>query len=358
MNYRIFLLCLIFFACNAPKDKPATTPGGETPENSFGEPNGLSLLESNKELQTIAFGSCNRQDANQPMWEVISTNEPDLWIWLGDNIYGDTGNMGLMKSKYEQQFTKPQYQDFLKQTPLVGIWDDHDYGVNDGDKNFGPKRESKALMLDFLGVPDDAPVRSYEGAYQSYVLGPAGKQVKILLLDCRYFRDELEKDPTQNNRYVPNPDGDILGEAQWVWLEDELRNSEAAVHLIASGVQILPEEHRFEKWANFPTSRQRLFDLLAEIKPANPILLSGDRHLAEVSRLELEGLPKPLYEITSSGLTHSYEAADEDNQYRVGPLIGSKNFGLLYIGWTNGAAEINVEIRGSGNEVLVQQDLN
>lgn len=307
---------------------------------------------THKTLQTIAFGSCNRQYLDQSMWQYILQNEPDIWIWMGDNIYADTKDMNLMAMQYDTAKSNPLYQQLLHKMPVVGIWDDHDYGVNDGDKAYPMREESKKLMLDFLDVPKDAPVRQYEGAYQSYTFGKGNKKVKILLLDTRYFRDELEENPARHPRYLISEEGDILGEAQWQWLEKELTNSDAQLHLLVSGIQIIPEEHAFEKWANFPKARKRLFDLLVKTQPQHAILLSGDRHIAEVSKMELDELDYALYDITSSGLTHSYkEAKDEPNRFRVSRLIGERNFGLLYIDWTKEGPIVRTEIRGLGNNL-------
>ena len=281
-----------------------------------------------------------------------------MWIWLGDIIYADTEDMAKMKSLYNEQKTQENYQTFRHKYPIIGIWDDHDYGVNDGDKTYPKKAESQQLLLDFLDVPKSAEVRDREGAYQSFTIGPENQKVKIILLDARYFRDDLKKDFVGKKRYVPNENGGILGETQWKWLEAELTNSNAQVHLIASGIQIIPEEHRFEKWANFPKERQRLFSLLQEKNTARTILLSGDRHIAEVSKIKLDKLDDPIYEITSSGLTHSYEAAgDEVNKHRVGSLTGKKNFGLLLFDWSKQELQINAEVRGVENEIIIQEKL-
>ena len=344
----LFSLCHVFWACsNRPISAQRKVNAG--PE---------TLLEDRKMntgqlLTTIALGSCNRQDREQPMWPFILENDPQLWIWLGDNIYGDTEDMDLMSDKYRLQKSNPGYSRLREQAMVVGIWDDHDYGINDGGKEFSKKEESKELMLDFLDVPEDAPVRSRPGAYQSYSFGPTGQQVKVLLLDARYFRDPIERTGPPNRRYLPNAEGDVLGEDQWTWLEEELINSTAQVHLIGSGIQFIPEEHAFEKWANLPKARERLFQLLARTKPEVPVLLSGDRHIAEVSKLMIDGWDQPVYELTSSGLTHSYEkVGDEPNRHRVGGIFGKKNFGVIAIAWTEAGPEVRLFIKSLGNTIL------
>lgn len=305
--------------------------------------------ESNKTLTTIAFGSCSRQDLPQVMWPFVLNQNPDLWIWVGDNIYGDSEDMKVMKAKYNQQKAEANYQKMLKQMEIVGIWDDHDYGVNDGGKEFPKRAQSRDLMFDFLDVPKSHPAWKREGGYQSYVFGRGERKVKVILLDARYFRDPIER---KNRKYLPNEEGDILGEDQWAWLEKELTNSDAAVHILASGVQLVPEDHPYEKWANLPKARQRLFDLVAKTKPSRTFHLSGDRHIAEISSMEVPGYG-PFYDFTSSGLTHSYSAVgDEPNRHRVGKLIGDKNFGLIQLDWNNNDVKVTFQIRGQGDKVL------
>ena len=263
-----------------------------------------------------------------------------------------------MAHKYAIQNQQADYQTLRQQTPIIGIWDDHDYGVNDGDRNFPMKAESKALMYDFLDVPENHASRNREGAYQSYTFGKDGKKVKILLLDTRYFREELTPNPGGQPRYIQNDTGSILGESQWQWLEEELTNSDAQVHIIGGGIQMIAKDHWFEKWANFPVARQRLFDLLADKQPSNLLLISGDRHIAELSMMADTLNQSKFYDFTSSGLTHSYEAAkDEVNEYRISSLVPHKNFGLINIDWTQSPAKVSIECRGLEDELFFEEAL-
>ena len=303
-----------------------------------------------QQVSTIAFGSCNNQDKDQLMWKPILSNRPDLWVWLGDNIYADTDDMLSMSTMYQKVLHEPDYLKLRQQSSIMGIWDDHDYGVNDGDKTYPKRKDSKDLMLKFLAVPKNDPVWEREGAYQSYTMGPVGHQVKVILLDGRYFRDELVPNPTKTPRYFINETGDMLGETQWKWLENELRNSTAQIHIIGCGIQFIHDEHAFEKWANFPLARKRLFELLAKVKPTKTMLISGDRHISEVSKVELPGLGYPLYDFTSSGLTHAYAGnTTEPNRFRVSPLVNQRSFGVLRIDWSGATPKITMEARGLDN---------
>ena len=287
-----------------------------------GAPAGRALGNIN-----VAFGSCNQVHYPQPLWESILSLESDMWIWLGDSVYADTEDIGKMRALYEAQAQKPTYAKLAQKARIVGTWDDHDYGVNDGGHEYPKRAESQQAFLDFVGEPKDSPRRRQEGLYTSYMLGSGSESVKVILLDLRYHRDE------------PGSESDMLGPAQWRWLDEQLRAGAAAVHVIGSSTQVIPEQHRFEKWTNFPKSRQRLFELLAASRAPGVIILSGDRHMAEISRIETKPLHYPLWEITSSGLTHSWKnGRDEPNRHRQGQLLTALNFGLLEVDWADGGS--------------------
>ncbi|SHK97661.1 alkaline phosphatase D family protein [Hymenobacter psychrotolerans] len=320
------------------------------------------LLSGSAEAQTrknltIAFGSCNRHDLPQPLWDDIAARKPDVWVWLGDNIYGDSDDAQVLRRKYTAQFNQPDYARFRQQVPaIIGTWDDHDYGRNDGDKNYPFKAQNQQLALDFLQEPANSPRRRQEGIYAAYEYRAGRKKVKVILLDDRYFQDPLHRDA--NQVYQPNPTGDVLGEAQWLWLRQQLQNSTADAHIIASGIQFLPQQHRFEKWANFPAARQRLLALLTETHPKGVLLISGDRHIGEVSRLAVPGLAAPVVEVTSSGLTHSAtQNTGEPNELRVGPLVNQKHYGLFRFRQQRRKLFVTAALRGEDGQVFYSEEL-
>ena len=308
-------------------------------------------LGQNGKLDRMAFGSCNRQDAPQPLWKPILADHPDLWIWMGDNIYGDSPVMDTLRAKYARQNANPDYQLLKASTPIIGVWDDHDYGINDGDKRFAQKKESRDLMFDFLGMPADALERRREGGYSAHTYGTGDQQVKVILLDGRYFRDTLSR---LDRQYQVNLTGQMLGDAQWKWLEQELNTSTARVNFIVSGVQFLPTEHVYEKWANFPKEREKLLDLIARSGAQTPILMSGDRHISEIMKLEDTRFPGGLIEITASGLTHTWSGiAEEKNSFRVSELIAKLNYGMASFDWAKN--QILLEIKGENGSVYAKQ---
>jgi alkaline phosphatase D len=295
-------------------------------------------------LERIALGSCSREDWEQPIWDRVLEADPDLWIWLGDNVYADSTDPEEIRAAYAEQLANPDYRRVLGAVPVIGTWDDHDYGLNDGGIEHPRKSESQAALLDFLGEPEESARRTREGVYTLYDVGPEGQKVRVILLDARYHRES------------PGPDADVLGKAQWTWLEDALRTSDAQITLIGSGFQFLPEEHPYEKWANFPTARQRLLDVIARSGASGVMLMSGDRHLAEISRLDDPEIGYPLYEITASGMTHSYRGTPtETNPLRVGDNYPEENFGTISFEWGAEGPSVILTIHDAEGRVVVQE---
>ncbi|WP_339745716.1 alkaline phosphatase D family protein [uncultured Rubinisphaera sp.] len=291
-------------------------------------------------LNRITCGSCSKQDLPQPIWQAIIASEPDLFIYMGDNIYGDSEDLNVLAAKWEKQKSQPGYTALREQCSVIGTWDDHDYGKNDAGIEYPQKAGSQQLFLDFLDEPDNSLRRTREGVYASYLYGPVGQQVHIILLDTRYFRTPLKKimdqSPTAEGHAGPygptdDPNADMLGEAQWEWLEEQLRVP-AELRLIVSSIQVLPLEQRYEKWENLPTERARLLKLIEKTNSEGVVFLSGDRHAAEFSKLNREG-SYPLLEMTSSSLNAPRKYQNELNSFRFGLMYNEVNFGKILIDW-------------------------
>jgi alkaline phosphatase D len=270
--------------------------------------------------------------------------------------------MDVLRAKYAKLGAVPGYQQLLKTCPVHATWDDHDYGVNDGGAEYPRRKESQQVFLDFFGVPKDSPRRRQEGVYSAAVFGPPGKQVQVILLDTRYFRSALkkrEKLVRGEGNYIANTDPatTILGDEQWKWLGQQLRVP-AQVRLLVSSIQVVAEDHGWEKWMNFPHERERLFQLLRETRAAGVVLLSGDRHLAELSVMD-GGVGYPLYDLTSSGLNQGFKSwrPHEANRHRVASMNFGNNFGLVTIDWSQADPRLSLQIRDEEGDVILQQKL-
>ncbi len=311
-----------------------------------------SKIENTDSKILIAFGSCNKHDEENVYWDDIINANPDIFIWGGDNIYADTEDMGKMKAMYLEQKAIPEYAALDKSVLITGTWDDHDYGMNDGGQEFTKKRESQQLFLDFMEVGRDDPRRNREGVYSVQIISKPEGQVKIINLDTRYFRTPLTDGSSQGKRYLPNNygDGTILGDAQWTWLENELSNSEATFNFIVSSIQFLSNQHGFEKWANHPHEVDKMLRVIKNSGAKRVILLSGDRHISEFSKMETDQLPFPLIDFTSSGLTHSYTSfTGEPNDFRVGEVVSTTSFGWVDVDLMK--MEVHFKIMGENGHV-------
>ena len=312
-------------------------------------------VQHQKPLTLLAFGSCNRTDLDQGIWESIAHESADLWVWLGDIVYTKGQSMADLAAKYTLQKGLPAYQRLMKQSQVLGVWDDHDFGKNDAGSAFEKKQQSRELLFDFLELDYSHPARSRKGAYQSYTFGTDSLQVMLILLDVRYFKEAYVRNPSSMQRYKKDPDGLLLGAAQWEWLEALLAESRAKVHVFGGGIQLLSPDHPFEKWANYPQARKRFMALLEKYEIKNPIYLSGDRHIAELSAQPL-AYGATLYDFTSSGLTHAYTGLKvEENPFRISHLIKELNYGLLGLDWEE--EKIELILKGKAGQVLYQHEI-
>ncbi len=295
----------------------------------------------------IAFGSCAHQDKEQPLLKVAASLNPDIFVFLGDNIYGDSRSMDTLRAKYAKLAAKEEFQNLFSQTRVFAVWDDHDYGENDSGRHYPFKAESKEIFMDFWKVPAGSERRKHEGIYGVETLEAGSLKIQFILLDTRTFRDNLilrdSTDTAHKNDYVPNlnPDSTFLGAAQWQWLEEQL-SAKADVRIIASSNQFSHSYNGWESWTNVPHERQRMIGLIKKTKANGVVFISGDVHWGEISRLEVDG-GYPIYDVTSSGITETWDVI-EPNDNRVGPPVPQNNVGLISIATQGNFTQLTLSI--------------
>lgn len=291
---------------------------------------------------SIAFGSCGHEDEEQPVLSLVADYKPDAFVFLGDNIYGDTDNMDTLQHKYNKLGNKPEFQKLRAAAKLYAIWDDHDFGRNDAGKWYPYKKESKEIFLNFFNEPAASERRKHEGIYHTEYLTKNGKTIQLILLDVRTFRSDLllfdKKNSELQQRYFypldyqphTSADSTLLGAEQWKWLEGELKKP-ADLRFICSGSQFAIEFNGYEAWANFPLEQMKMTALIKSTKANGVVFLTGDVHYAEISKLEEPGL-YPLYDITSSGITSTWSFATPNKNRIEGPVMDN-HFGLITVEW-------------------------
>lgn len=324
------------------------------------------VLASNTTLTRIAFGSCNHQNAPQHMWAQIAAQNPQMFLMIGDNVYGDTGwdaDAGLesLRHSYAVQASHSEFTNFRARFPMMATWDDHDFGLNDAGGNFPMRRWAETLFESFWGSSD--AVRARPGVYESSITGPDGKRVQVILLDTRFFRSDLKRAEWSKDRpplggYLPDDSADktVLGTEQWAWLEQELAKP-ADLRIVVSSTQVITTAHQFEGWTNFPAERTKLFDALAARKASGLVLLSGDRHAAGIYKASHNG--ETMWELTSSSLNLAFgndndrSTAREPDAQRVTKFFSEENYGLVDIDWK--ARRLTMTLKGNTSATLAEQ---
>ncbi|EDV26603.1 uncharacterized protein TRIADDRAFT_54771 [Trichoplax adhaerens] len=303
-------------------------------------------------ISTVAFGSCSKNSLPQTIWQSVIGQKPDLFVWLGDVVYADRRILPFVWTRNPPEVVEDIYMRFYNNTAykkfrnsgikIVGVWDDHDYGENGGNKNSNNKLQTQHVFLNFLDEPPDSKRRQREGIYVSYYFGTGNKTVKLILLDTRTFFDPINED--------------ILGNEQWKWLKEQL-SEDAALTIIGSSIQVLTDIPFVDRWRFYKKSFDRFLWLIRS-RP-RVILLSGDVHFGEISCLNESWIGYPIFDITSSGLTHTCETTLVPfsvcswslkryviSKYRVGDIHLNQNFGLIRLKWNEQATEISIEIHG------------
>jgi alkaline phosphatase D len=318
-------------------------------------------LAASTTLTRIAFGSCNHQNAPQHMWAQIAAQNPQLFLMIGDNVYGDNGwdaDAGLesLRKAYALQASHAEFAGFRAKFPMMATWDDHDFGLNDAGGSFPFRRWGEALFEEFWGSSD--AVRGRDGIYDSTITGPEGKRVQVIMLDTRFFRSDLKRMAWTKERpplggYLPDDslDKTVLGEAQWAWLEAELAKP-ADLRIVVSSTQVITQAHQYEGWTNFPVERARLLETLKGREASGLVILSGDRHAAGIYKTTHKG--ETMWELTSSSLNLAFgndndaSTAREPDAARVGKFFSVENYGLIDIDWKARALTMTLKDNQSG----------
>ena len=411
------------------------------------------------EITRLAFGSCYEPalddiivgQGHDSIWSGVDEFAPQVFLWLGDNFYTDVSiengfpkekympantvflegetlskfekgkelELGFFQKGYNRILQQDNFQRFLENNPSVRVaatWDDHDFCSNDcfGEGDFSlagrvteeAKLESRQQFLHFLQqVNSDDSYSEYvesqkqwadakQGIYSTYLLGKETRKIRVILLDTRYHQDPTE--------------GALLGEIQWSWLENILKQDDGAVFtIIASSLQYFPDlkgggsrrklGRKFgESWGravktdlkiedeqlvkekyqtDFSKERARLMRLIAKSKRKGVIFLSGDKHMGAIDYLSPEkqqsllseedsiSLGYPIYDITSSGLSHSFSTINQGiyataaNWLYKTNLTTQRHFGAIEIDWSNEEnPSLNISLRTENNDIATTKN--
>ena len=357
ISNHLFSICTCCFVCVAlaPPIQPAMAQNSDAP-----------LIKAVADIHylpsKIAFGSCSNQNKPQPILETVVKQKPDLFIYLGDNIYGDTKDMNILAQKYKKLGSKKEFQNLRAKTTVLSTWDDHDYGWNDAGKEYPFKEASKELFMDFWKVPLSSPRRKHPGIYGAHTFSDGKKTLQVILLDTRTFRDPLKRNSKTNNldgkfknAYQPDTTNKtILGNAQWQWLENTLKQN-ADLRIICSSIQFGHEYNGWESWTNFPNEQNKMAELIRKTKAGGVVFVSGDVHWGEISKRNFDDL-YPIYDVTASGITEDWHNL-EPNRYRVKQAFRDNHFGMIEIDWEKKTPEAVMQILDVNGKPMIRHSV-
>lgn len=412
------LLSLSYIEAEETRTKTTTTNTDDEPAAAFAGPPPQVVTK-------IAFGSCHNSKKVDPskgiIWDAIRKENADVFLWAGDSVYPRKRQIATVpevQALYDDMLTNQTigYAGFAPPLGIYGTWDDHDYGGNDMGREMPDKAERSKAFFDFLGLPKSPTPPEREGLYYSVEFGTAPRKVKVIFLDTRWNRGNhcipsvatkmplgagfsaltrwltagfdlyklTAKYPFLSNLLENCVEAPLLGEQQWSWLQQELKHSDAQVHVVVSSIQVLTTNPAMEGWGHFPRERKRLLQVLlrgSKGRQAVPglVVLSGDVHHAEISDPAAAlgdrkgGKEKNTFlEVTSSGLTHHckepfygrlcepllntykahrYDNVDLENHHNGEMFFIGRNYGTMEIDWDNQILEVYVH-DVDGNEVL------
>jgi alkaline phosphatase D len=246
-----------------------------------------------------------------PIFETIHDWSPDVFVGLGDMIYGDNactatgmyGNAQLAgdfgpamdlagyRAHWRYNRADAASRHLLARTSYVGVWDDHEV-INDFGPltDIGPSPPYPAgvhlLPIGLRAFLDYTPVATAPRLYRSLRWG---RHLELFVLDTRSHRDA--------NSALDSPQAPktMLGDDQLEWLKQGLAASDATWKVVVSSVPMsiptgFPATNGRDGWANFDQGTGFENELLGILRSAaddgvqNLIWITTDVHFSEAFR--------------------------------------------------------------------------
>ena len=311
----------------------------------------------------LALGSCsfvNEPSYDRPgepyggefhIFDTIVKKDPDLMLWLGDNIYlreVDFQSYSSVLHRYTHTRSQREIQHLLQHCPNVAIWDDHDFGPNDSNGSFIHKDWTLKAFESFWANPSYG--LSEEESGKGITTQFQYSDIDFFLLDNRYHR--TSKVPLGNTSPT------ILGEEQLEWLLQSLKQSQAPFKLIALGGQFLNSASVFENYANYEQERKFIIKAIEKENIRGVVFLTGDRHCGELSYMPLKN-NNGIYDLTVSPLTSkAFDMSKEKNKWRVESTItGVRHFATLEFSGKKKQRVLTMQVFDSNGKMLWKRDI-
>jgi len=309
----------------------------------------------------MAVGSCaylndSTKPSDQGRWfkfggkahifDSIAHWRPDFMFWLGDNIYlrdGEWNSQTGVSYRYRHTRFHPAMQELLRSGSHLAIWDDHDFGPNDSDSTYALREITAASFRQYW--PGSVPL-AQQGMYSNYRVG----DVEFFLMDDRYHRAPNDAEDSKQKAF--------LGAQQLDWLIQSLSVSEAEFKIVAIGTQVISNCNFAEGYIfGYEKEFNELIERIREAKIPGVLFFSGDKHLTEISRLDVPDL-YPLFDFTFSPLSSFPTPFKLSNSNRVKKTyVGKRNFGIIHFKGKGDKRRMEVQVFNAKGKMLWQRNI-
>lgn len=311
----------------------------------------FKTLDLDQKTLTIAAASCMDDYWNEKvqisMWKDMLSFHPDMIFLIGDNVYADKNiaapSMKNFHRRYVEAFLKLYLYKTPHLTPILAVWDDHDYGFNNGHSHFEHKLEMQKLFRGFFPLyPDKKHLILGKGL--SFLLKTGGQN--FFFMDDRSFRSP------------PDSKGRLWGVEQEEWLFQELFKLKTPSWLINGG-QFFGRHHTYESFErDFPVNFQKVVARLGSA-PAGVFFLSGDRHLTEL--LRIKELPYTSFELTTSAIhakVHPQRGGHDLDPRHIHHFPEKLNYAIVQTQGLSQNLKLNIQVYSQKKSLLFSEKLH
>ncbi|TDP33267.1 alkaline phosphatase D [Idiomarina aquatica] len=313
----------------------------------------------------VAFGCCMDHSERQDVFDALNLADPEVFVFLGNTVDVDAGDMDDMLEAYDvlNRFRGPKV--LRRQSAVMSMWNRTDYAIDGQAGTNNPlKYAVRNHFLTFWREPISSPRMFQEhGIAKAVVFGEAPQRVQVIMLDGRWNRDPLTRVgwverltralDSEQGPYLPNPSANLLGDAQWQWLAEQLQEP-AEVRVLMSATPFFAPLNGYDSWAMYATEQQRLVEMLQQLQPQGLVLATGDRGFGELAKID-DVLSYSLWQVTSGYLSSASEAPYRFEQ-RHGDALEQARYGQIEVRWQD-TPELILSLRDVDGRALVEQSV-
>ncbi len=269
-------------------------------------------------LRFVTCGCNHYEHGYFTAYRHIAEEAPDFAFHYGDYIYESgtyrgneprtrlhTGGVCRTLDDYRQRYalykSDPDLQAAHAAVPFVLSFDDHEVSNNWSAtfSNSSPDpaallaRRNAGLQAWYEHQPLRAIQRPTAAGVNMYRSLAFGDLAQLTVLDTRQYRSRQPCGDTIKPvcAEMDAPGAHMLGQAQEAWLAGRLTGARTRWNLIGQQVAMMRidlgnRHYNMDSWAGYTAARGRVHDMLARLRPSNPVVLTGDWHKNWVGELK------------------------------------------------------------------------